>query len=310
MKKIYLILGLSFSLSTLNGYSQRIWGNPVGEYAYNPAGAAMNDLGEITSAYYTDYMSATNSPKGILLMGSSPFANDNMGAGFRVVSESGGVLENIMAEATYVYKVQVGRSSKLSFGLSGVYNQIGINTSLVNAQNTNDPILTQGAQSGSWFDTNFGINFYQANKFYIGVATYNLLSNRTNWLLTNFSNRESRLASLTGMYTLDLFSGQGKVETTGVAQAYLPQDKYSFSSVSYDVTSRLIFKKAFWIGSGYANNMVKILCGVYVQNLAIGYAGGIGLGDIATSTYALPKHELFLKLDLDTSKSSRSNANR
>lgn len=306
MKKLYLSLAFLIALSTLSVLGQRTWGNPVGQYPYNPSGAAMNDLGELVSVYYRNFISATNSPTGILLMGSSPFANDNMGAGFRFTSQSGGVLENLMAEATFVYKAQVSRNSKLAFGLSGVYNQMGIQSDLVNAQHPEDPILALGADGGSWMDVNFGMSLYQPNKYFVGLAMYNLMGQKTNWLLTNFENRSARLGTLSGMYSLDLFQGKWKLETNGVVLAYVPQDEYSFSTMSYDITTRMIMNKAFWVGSGYADGKIKVLCGLYVQNLAVGYAGAIALGDLATSSYNIPQHELFLRLELDNSKSSRS----
>ena len=79
---------------------------------------------------------------------------------------------------------------------------------------------------------------------------------------------------------------------------------------TYDINSRLIFKKSFWVGAGYTNNMAKALFGLYIQNINIGYAGGIGLGDIAATTYSFPKHELFLRMELNTSKTSRTNVSR
>lgn len=308
MKRIYIITGILLLISSLNGYSQRIWGNPVGQYAYNPAGAAMNDLGEIVTCYYNTYASANNSPHGILLMGSSSFPTDNVGAGFRFSSEPGGVLTNMMAEGTFVYKIPVGRNAKLSFGLSGVFNQIGIDNSKVNPQHADDPILIYGAEAGSWFDANFGVSLNEANQYYIGVAVYNMLGQQTNWLLDNaYQNRAARLISTSGMYSLNLFQGDGKLETTGVGMFYVPQDEFT---MRYDVSSRLIIKKAGWIGTGYTNLGVKVLCGLYVQNLSIGYTGCFGIGDIADYTYSFPKHELFLRMELNTSKSSRYNTSR
>jgi type IX secretion system PorP/SprF family membrane protein len=307
MKKIYIISGLLLLLSTVNGYSQRIWGNPVGQYTYNPAGASMNDLGEIVTSYYNTYASANNSPRGILLMGSTSFPSDKIGAGFRFNSESGAVTKNTSAEATFVYKIPVGINSKLAFGLSGTYNQIGIDNELVQAKDPNDPFLTQGAESGYWFDSNFGISLNEANQYYIGAAIYNMLGTQTNWQLQDFTNRSSRLISLSGMYSFNLFQGDGKLETSGATMFYVPEDKYT---MTYDLNARLIVKKSFWVGTGYTNNMVKALFGFYIQNLSIGYAGGFGLGDIASYTYSMPKHELFLRLELNTSKSSRTNVSR
>lgn len=307
MKKIYILISLSLLLVSSQSFGQRIWGNPVGQYAYNPAGAAMNDLGELVSCYYSTYESAINHPQGFLLMGSSSFPSDKVGAGFRFTSETGGVIKNLMGEATFVYKTPISRDTKLAFGLSAVFNQIGLDYDKVSPQHANDPILTEGAESGSYIDANFGVSIYEQNLFYVGLACYNLAGQQTSWLLDNFTNRSSRLLSASGMYSLNLFSGDGKLETTAVGMTYMPQDKFT---LSYDFTSRLIIKKAFWIGAGYSNNLVKVLAGLYIQNLSVGYTGGIGVGDISNYTYALPKHELFLRMELNTSKSSRTNANR
>ncbi len=303
MKKTkYILLSVSLLLISTQSYSQRIWGNPVGQYAYNPAGAAMNDLGELVSCFYTTYESAINSPKGLMLMGSSTFPTDNIGAGFRLTSESGGVIKNLMGEATFMYRVNLSRDTKLAFGLSAVFNQIGLDYDLLTPQHSQDPIITIGAETGSYVDANFGISIYEANHFYFGVAGYNLIGQQTSWLLPNFTNRASRLISASGMYSLNLFQGDGKLETTVVGMTFMPQDDFTFS---YDASTRLIMNKTFWVGGGYSNSFVKLLLGLYIQNLTVGYTGAIGMGDITSYTYAFPKHELFLRMELNTSSSSR-----
>ncbi len=309
MKKSVLIFGLLLASSLCSLSAQKIWGNQMGQYVYNPAGASTNDIGEITANYYRNYMSAINSPRVFMLMGASPFANNTMGAGFRFTSDNAGVLKNIMAEATFVYKVQVARSSKLSFGLSAVYNQMGIDKDLMNPQHPDDPILTAATETGSWFDMNFGVSIYQTNKYYFGLAAYNLIGQRTNWLMEEdlFVNRSSRFVSATGMYTFDIHEGDFKIELSGVAQTYLPQKKYSFDAVSYDLSARFILKKMFWLGSGYSNDMAKLLAGVYFQRFAIGYAGGFSTGDLKNVTNVMPRHEVFLRVEFETSKASRKN---
>jgi len=301
MKKIYIILSSLLVLISSQGFGQRIWGNPLGQYTYNPAGGAMSDMSEITSSYYNSYGSANNNPVGYLLMGTSTFANDRAAAGFKLNNETAGVLSNTKAEATFIYRVPVAKSSKLSFGLSGVINQMGIIRDRVNAQHPQDPIL-EGAKSGFWGDANFGISLYETNRYYAGFAVNNLLGGKTNLLVTDFTNRSARLYSLTGMYTFTIFKGDGKLEFTGVGLSYLTGK----TSVNYDISSRVIVKKSFWIGAGYRPNAVKILCGLYFQNFAVGYTGGIGLGNITNYTYAVPIHELFVKLDINNSKSSKN----
>lgn len=303
-KTLYIsVISLLFIFS-INANSQRIWSNPLSMYAYNPSAGAMNDLGELVACYYNSYASAHNSPHGILLMGSSSFPSDRLGAGFKFTSEPGGVLENMSAEATFVYKAPISRNAKLAFGLSAVYHQMGINSDLANPQHPEDPILLMSGESGSWVDANFGMSVYEANKYYLGVAMYDLIGQQTGWMLPDsiFSNRAKRLMSTTGSFTINMFRGDAKLETNAIGMFYMPQDKFS---MSYDVSSRLIFGKSFWIGSGYANGMVKLIAGLYIQNLSIGYTGALATGEISDYTYSMPKHELFLRMELNTSSASR-----
>lgn len=302
MKKTYIIVGLVFIFFNANVYSQRIWSSPLGQYAFNPAGGGMNDIGEISSCYYNTYGSANNNPLGFLLMGTAPFPGDNYAAGFRFTSESGGVLNSTMAEATFIYHRPIFQNSKLSFGLSAVFNQLGLLRDRINAQHPNDPILN-GAKTGFWGDANFGVSLYETNKYYAGIGVYNLLGGRTNLLVTDFNNRSARLYTLSGMYTFNVLKGDGRLEMTGLAMSYFSKGS---SDINYDISARIIMKKSFWIGSGYAPNTAKFLFGVYFQNFAIGYSGGIGLGDISKHTFSLPKHEIFLKIEFNNSKASRS----
>ncbi|MFH1004119.1 MAG: PorP/SprF family type IX secretion system membrane protein [Bacteroidota bacterium] len=302
MKKIYVIVGLVFILFNSNVYSQRIWSSPLGQYAFNPAGGGMNDIGEISSCYYNTYGSANNNPFGFLFMGTAPFPSDNIAAGFRFTSESGGVLNSTMGEATFIYHRPIFENAKFSFGLSAVFNQLGILRNRVNAQHPDDIILN-GAKTGFWGDANFGASMYETNKYYVGIGIYNLLGGRTNLLVTDFNNRAARLYTLSGMYTINVLQGDGKLEMTGLAMSYFSKGS---SDINYNINSRIIIKKSFWVGGGYAPNTAKLQFGVYFQNFAIGYSGGIGLGDISNHTFSLPKHELFLKIEFNNSQSSIS----
>jgi type IX secretion system PorP/SprF family membrane protein len=301
MKNIYIIACLIFVLVSNRGYSQRIWGSPLGQYAYNAGGGAMNNLSEISSSYYNSFASANNNPMGYLLMGQATFPNDRIAAGFKLTSESGGVLNSTSAEATFIYRVPVAKSSKLSFGLSGVLNQMGIMRDRINAQNPDDPLLSS-AKAGFWGDANFGVSLYETNRYYAGFGINNLMGGQTTWLVSNFTNRAARLYSLSGMYTFTVFHGDGKLEFTGVGLSYVTGK----TAVNYDVTSRIIMKKSFWVGTGYTPNAIKVLFGLYFQNFTVGYTGGIGVGDITKFTYKMPRQEIFVRLEINNSKSSRT----
>ena len=297
----HLILCLIVFTLPVFVFGQHLWNNPVGNYVYNPSSGAMSDLGELVSSYYKSYGSATNSPMGVLLMGSTTFPNDNVAAGFRISSESGGVLSNLYGELSFIYRVPLFQNSKLSFGLSGTFNQMTLQKEKIYAQHPDDPLL-QGGESGFWGDVNSGVSLYRTNVYYIGVAGYNLARQQTNWLINDFENQASRYYTLTGMYTFNIFKGDWKWELSGVGLAY----EQKISDINYDLSSRFIFKKSFWLGGGYTPNAVKGLFGIYFQNLAVGYAGSFGMGDVKLYTYSMTQHEIFVRLELNTSKPSRT----
>jgi type IX secretion system PorP/SprF family membrane protein len=306
LKKYITFSIIVFCFGTMPTFAQRIWSNPVGQYAYNPSGACYNDLGELLVSYYNTYASANNSPQGALLMGSTSLPTDNMGVGFKFVYEKGGVLSNLMAEATYVYKVNLGNNHKLGLGLSGTFQQTALQDHLVNAQHPDDRYLMLGAESDYWFDVNFGLSFYKPNHYFIGIAAYNLVGQHTSWMLPNFEGRTSRLLTVSGLYDFFFLQGDIKLELAAEAMMYVPFDKFS---LVYDVTAKLQWRKYCWIGGGYTNNIAKIMAGVYIQNFAIGYAGGIGVGEISNFAYAFPQHEVFLRLEFNTSKWSKRQRN-
>ena len=149
-------------------------------------------------------------------MGTAPLPNDRVAAGFRLTTESGGVLNNTMAEGTFIYRFPILKNAKLSFGISAVFNELSLLRDKMNPQHPDDPVLNS-ARSGYWGDANFGASLYQTNKYYIGLGIYNLLSGKTDLRVDDFTNRSARLYSFSGMYTFNVLKGDGRLEFTGNA---------------------------------------------------------------------------------------------
>ncbi len=300
-----LVLFILFSALSFSVAGQRIWTVPVGPYVYNPGGANINDMGEIVASYYSTYLNANNHPQGALVMGSTSLPFDNMGAGARLDYQSGGVLKNVTFEATYVYKVNIGTQNKLSFGLSAVYNQIGIDMEKVHAQHANDPLLVKGANSEFGIDFNVGVMLYKPNHYYIGLAGYNLAGsvNDPDFLIA-YDLRDTRLLTASGMYTFHGMEGNLNTEITGNLLSYV--DWKEFDPV-FNLNLREIIYKTLWVGCGYTKNMILPQMGIYFQNLSIGYASSWGVhGDIKKYAYKVPRHEIFMRLELNTSKNSKN----
>jgi type IX secretion system PorP/SprF family membrane protein len=270
-------------------------------YLSNPSLGGYEEMVKIGGLYQTTMTVYDYHPTSFILWGSSPFNNQRVAGGFKIASQEGGVIQNLSAEATFIYHVPVG-GSKLSFGLSGGFNQLQLMRDRVHVHNIDDPIL-QGSEAGNWFNANFGLAFSKVNNYYFGLAAYNLLPKQTNWMVSSFENRAKITYILSGMYSFALLDGDIIWEFSGNAYTNNPTD---INWIHYNVDTKLLFWKDFWVGTGYSDNItIKGQAGFNVQNLSFGYIGFYSFGNAGNYGYSFPKHEIILMLKLPYSKPSK-----
>jgi type IX secretion system PorP/SprF family membrane protein len=269
-------------------------------YLVNPSLGGYNSFVKLGSIYQTEMSAYDYSPKSFLIWGTSPFNNQRVAGGFKIASQEGGVLNNISAEATFIYHVPVG-SSKLSFGLSGSFNQLKLMKDRVEAFDINDPIL-QGAESGNWFNSNFGISFSQVGKYYIGLAAYNLLPSQTDWMVSSFENKADIMYVANGMYRFTLMENVLFLESSAFVNTY------DFKKINYGAFTKFIINKNLEFGFGYKeSSIIKSGFGINIQNLSFGYYGSYSFGTAGQYNYPFTKHSIVLMVKLPYSKSSKEN---
>lgn len=299
MKKIRLFFLLVVLIST-KGFAQQ--GGEYDPYLSNPSLGGYNEIAKVGLLYQRENTAYDYSPKSFILWGSSPFNNQRIAAGFKVASQEGGVLKNTSAEAHFIYFVPVG-GSRLSFALGGNFNQLQLMRERVQVHDPTDPIL-QGAESGSWYNANFGIALSQVNKYYFGFAAYNLLPSQTNWMVSSFENRSHITYVASGMYSINLFQGDWRWEISTILATNNPSD---FDWLHYEFSNKIMIKKDLWIGAGYGNETcIKGTFGINVQNLSFAYTGYYSFGDPGKYGYSFTKHEIVLIVKFPYSKTSKS----
>ncbi|AHB41861.1 TPA: type IX secretion system membrane protein PorP/SprF [Patescibacteria group bacterium] len=293
MKKIRIFLLLVVLIST-KGFAQL--GAGYDPYLANPSLGGYNEMVKLGTLYQTEMGAYDYHPKSFMFWGSSPFNNQRVAGGFKIASQEGGVLQNLSAEATFIYHVPVG-GSKLSFGLSGGFNQLKLMRDRVEVHDIDDPIL-QGAESGNWFNANFGLALNQVDRYYVGIAAYNLLPSQTDWMVSSFENKTNITYAASGMYRFTLMENVLFLEGSGYVITQ------TFSSVQYGVSGKFILNKDILFSIGYASaNTIKGGFGINVQNISFGYCGSYSFGDVYG--YSFTKHEVVLMLKLPYSKSSK-----
>jgi len=150
-------------------FSQKL----TNSFMYNPA-IAGNTFGSVTLSYRQNYGKVSGAPTNYFLSVHTPIANHKVGIGANFFQEDVTFLRNTYASAAFAYHIQFDdRFTKLSMGVSGEYNSIGLNGSKLSGSEL-DPeyiALQQGNQNA--YDFSFGLHF-QNRYVKAGVAANRL----------------------------------------------------------------------------------------------------------------------------------------
>ncbi len=294
MKTKFRLFLLLVVLISTKGFAQL--GAGYDPYLVNPSLGGYNEMVKLGTLYQTEMTAYDYHPKSFIFWGSSPFNGQRVAGGFKIASQEGGVLQNLSAEATFIYHVPIG-GSKLSFGLSGGFNQLQLVRDRVEAHDIDDPIL-QGAESGNWFNANFGLALNQVDRYYIGLAAYNLLPSQTDWMVSSFENKTDITYVANGMYKFTLMQEVLFLEGNG----YIITQ--TFNNIQYGASAKFILQKDLLFSIGYASaNTIKGGFGINIQNVSFGYCGSYSFGDVYG--YSFTKHEIVIMLKILYSKKSK-----
>jgi type IX secretion system PorP/SprF family membrane protein len=150
-------------------FSQKL----TNSFIYNPA-LAGHTFGSFTFSYKQNYGKVEGAPKNYLLSLHAPFANHRFGFGANVFQEEVTFLRNTYGSVAFAYHLPFNRFTKLSFGLSGEYNSIGLNGT--STGEVNDPEYAALRNGGvKQYDFSFGTHFQ--NRFLkAGIAANRLAS--------------------------------------------------------------------------------------------------------------------------------------
>jgi type IX secretion system PorP/SprF family membrane protein len=150
-------------------FSQKL----TNSFIYNPS-LAGHTFGSITFSYKQNYGKVNGAPKNYFLSFHAPFANHRFGIGANVFQEEVTFLRNTYGSLALSYHLSFNRFTKLSFGVSGEYNSIGLNGT--STSEVSDPEYLALRNGGvKKYDFSFGTHFQ--NRFLkAGVAANRLSS--------------------------------------------------------------------------------------------------------------------------------------
>ena len=209
---------------------------------------------------------------------------NRVGLGFTIFNETDGPLRHTGALLAYAYHIPM-RRGQLSFGISGVVAQHGLNNSEFKPVETNDPSLyTSTSEIVS--DANVGLLFYN-RKLFAGISINGLINiNRTMDHTTTTPNMV-----VCGGYKLTV-SGQMAVEPS----IFVTRD--GLGKITTDINAKLYYLTKYWLFLSYKTNR-SMETGIAMQlstGLQLSYAYAVSTSGL-TNTY-LGSHNISLRVDV------------
>jgi len=262
----------------------------LNDFAVNPAIAGMHDSYQIKTSVRNQWVGIEDAPKTTLLSiyGKS---SDHVGLGGSVFNDQVGPTSRAGASLTYAYHLNFTDEVKMSMALSGGFTQFKIDKVGWSTFHTDDPLM-DGAEAVSLVpDATFGLNIYEEDKWYLGIAVPQLLNSKLTLIDEDFANNISldmdgslsRHIYVMGMYNFE------------IDHYWDLQPSVLFKTVSnqnqIDMGLKTIYSDKFWMGMDYrTNGDISALLGFIIQEkFMIGYSYDIPNPDI--SQYTSGSHE-------------------
>lgn len=267
--------------------------------AINPAYAGSRERPAITALYRHQWAGIAGAPKTFTLTGHAPLLNDRIGLGGSIASDNIGVLNLITMSGSFAYRIKFSNGSKLSAGMSAVFNNFRQRFSEITTTNENDPNFSRNI---SVFSPNFGAGlFYYSDRYYVGVSIPHLLNASINesgkFEGTDRVARQYRHYFVTAGYVID--AGENLKIKPSVMYKYVNNTPSSLEpSVGF------LIKEALWLGASYRMGFGKAGGGfgsdavigmveyVFQKNLRIGYAYDFTVSQL--NNYTSGSHEIML----------------
>lgn len=256
----------------------------INDFAVNPAIAGMDDYYQIKTSVRNQWVGIEDAPKTTLLSiyGKS---SDHVGLGGSVFNDQTGPTSRAGASLTYAYHFNFTDEVKMAMALSAGFTQFKIDKEGWNTYHVADPLMGGGEVVNLVPDATFGLNIYEKDKWYLGVAVPQLLNSKLTLIDEDYAiispTMDGSLARhiyVMGMYNIE------------VDHYWDLQPSVLFKTVSnqnqIDMGLKTIYSDKFWMGMDYrTNGDIVALLGFMIQDkFMIGYSYDVANSDMNIAT--------------------------
>lgn len=307
-----LIATIILGLVSLTTYAQQDAGfsmyffNPM---SVNPAYAGSREALSGTLVARNQWVGMEGAPTTQSLTIHSALTNIKCGLGLQVYNDQAGPMHNTGINLTYAYHLPVGEKTTVSFGLTGMLNNISIGWSSINIEKATDPAFAGNAAMSWAGDAGASIYLYRS-RFYFGLSVNHLLQSR-------FGTTHSAGADLAKFYR-QYYLTSGVVipvnETINFRPSLLVKYVNAAPAIA-EIDGTFIFYQRLFVGAGYragkrinmpgVDNMLIALAEFEItRSLRIGYSYDYYLNQ--TGAYNSGTHEFMAGWDISRNKTKLS----
>ncbi len=228
----------------------------------NPAYVGSREVFSGSVVHRSQWTGMPDAPTTQALSVHSAIPNSNIGLGLQAYNDNLGPMTNTGASLTFAYHLPVSKTTKLSFGVSGMMNKIGIAWDEINVDDNLDPAFTNNTSSNWVPDANAGLYLYNT-RFYVGLSANHLLQSR-------FGFTEAAGAGNAKFYR-QYFLTSGVVIPVSKSVDFRPSLLFKYvesAPIVGEIDASFIFFKKLFIGAGYRADKRVNLAGM--DNMLIG----------------------------------------
>lgn len=285
---ILLFVGLIWNASAqdIPLFSQKL----TNSFIYNPSFAGLG-FGSLTFSHRANYSGVNGAPVNNFLSLHTPMTKGRFGVGVNLFQEDVNILKNTYVSGAFAYHIIFDKYSKLSFGVSGEYNNLQLNNSDVNFEQVSRDLILENLSTGknTNMDFSFGANY--ANQYgKIGLALNRI---GTAWLKPDTTKLLSNYYSGFAQGTIRLRGGNDLFEP------YVAFRKFSETNNTWDAGVYYTYNNKVSAGAAARKGGVFNFTLAYhlSKNLMVGYSREILTGGVGGFVGA--SNEFTLRIDFN-----------
>jgi type IX secretion system PorP/SprF family membrane protein len=270
------------------------------DFLLNPAIAGTKTYNPISTTFRRQWSGIEGAPvtQTISFHG---YAGKNLGLGGYLFNDVSGPTRRsgVNFSVSYQLKLSERNNQRLAFGLSALLFQNVFDATKLTTDVPDDIAIMESHESVFAPDANFGIYYFNDDKYYVGLSAHHLIQSDVDIFntLDEITNTVDRTYFFNAGYKFVL--GENFDLTPSVLLQYIEAQPYQF-----DGNLTLSFKDKVWLGGSYRyDDAIVGMIGFNLNMLSIGYSYDYSISDI--QNYNDGSHEIYLGVRLNRNDGER-----